>query len=322
MRRVLVGCLAYVLYCFSSVSAGEPFVSPAHHSKTVNGVDIHYTIAGEGPPVFLLHGWPFTSYSWRHTIPALAEHYTVIAPDLRGYGYSGKPATGYDKRTMAADIKALAEALGFEKIALIGHDRGARVATRFAKDHPGFIDRLVTIDNIPTVYVFEHLDARLAGAYWIFLFNSVPDVPERLITGHEDYWIRYFINAWSYNPGFLSEDDIAVYVNAIKAPGGLRGGLSDYRAAPIDVEQDLADRDQKISVPVMTLWGAEFELVGGMFDVEAVWREFATDLTAIPVPLAGHMPHEENPDFVNARLLEFLEGWGGVESKAINNHKE
>lgn len=286
-------------------------VGVRHHRLKVNGIEMHYVEAGSGPPVVLLHGWPFTWFSWRKNIAALAKRYRVIAPDLRGYGETDKPVAGYDKRTMARDILELTRGLGMKRIALIGHDRGARVATRFAKDHAQVVDRLVTLDNIPTVYAAEHFDARLAGKYWIFSFNQVQDLPESLITGREETWIRYFTRTWSYDPQFLSEEEIAVYVRAVAQPGGLRGGFSDYRAGAEDVAQDKADRATKISCPVLTMWGREFELVGGLFDVAAVWREFATNLTAVAVPFAGHMPQEENPGFVNAELEKFLEGWKG-----------
>jgi pimeloyl-ACP methyl ester carboxylesterase len=321
-RALLATALVSIGIAFHAGSGGAVAAEPVwrealkragarHHRRKANGLDMHYIEAGQGPPVVLLHGWPFTSFSWRKTIPALASRYRVIAPDLRGYGETEKPTTGYDKRTMARDVLELCRGLGIGRIALIGHDRGARVATRFAKDHPEVIDRLVVIDNIPTVYVAERVDARLAAKYWIFFFNQVPDLPEALISGREDIWIRYFARTWSYDPHFLSEKEIAEYVRAYAQPGALRGGFADYRAGGEDVAQDRADRHVKISCPTLALWGREFELVGGLFDVAAVWSEFASNLTAIPVPFAGHMPHEEQPDFVNAELVRFLESWRG-----------
>ncbi|MGH9023356.1 MAG: alpha/beta fold hydrolase, partial [Acidimicrobiia bacterium] len=152
-----------------------------HHTTSVNGIKVHYVRAGEGPPVLLLHGFPETWYAWRKQIPVLAEKYTVIAPDLRGYGETDKPTSGYDKRTMATDARELMRSLGYSKIALVGHDRGARVGTRFAKDFRDDIDRLVVMDNIPTRVVFTSTDAVLAKKYWFFFFNQVPDLPEALI---------------------------------------------------------------------------------------------------------------------------------------------
>jgi haloacetate dehalogenase len=144
-----------------------------------NGIRQHYLEAGNGPPVVLLHGFPETSYAWRHQIPVLARHYQVIAPDLRGYGETEKAASGYDKRNMANDLRELMKALEIRKIALVGHDRGARVATRFAKDHPDATDRLVVLDNVPTRIIARDFDAEKAKAYWFFLFHLVPDCPRR-----------------------------------------------------------------------------------------------------------------------------------------------
>jgi haloacetate dehalogenase len=140
-----------------------------HHTVEANGIRQHYVEAGNGPTVVLLHGFPETYYAWRHQIPVLAQHFRVIAPDLRGYGATDKPAAGYDKRTMANDLVALLDKLDVNRIALVGHDRGARVATRFAKDHPHRLDRLVVMDNVPTRVVAERLNAQIAKAYWFFL---------------------------------------------------------------------------------------------------------------------------------------------------------
>jgi haloacetate dehalogenase len=154
-----------------------------HRTADIGDLRMHWAEAGEGPLVVLLHGFPETWFAWRHQIPALAGRYRVVAPDLRGYGRSGKPAGGYDKRSMAGDIKGLMDYLGESRAALVGHDRGARVATRFAKDHPGMIDRLVVMDNIPTREIYASMDAAKARAHWFFIFNSTPDLPEALITG-------------------------------------------------------------------------------------------------------------------------------------------
>jgi haloacetate dehalogenase len=282
-----------------------------HHRAVVNGISMHFVTAGEGPPVVLLHGWPETWYAWRKQIPALAASYSLIVPDLRGYGDSDKPATGYDKRTMANDVKALLEHLGVPAAAVVGHDRGARVATRMAKDHPTMVDRLVILDNIPTRVVFQAMDARLAKGYWFFNFNQVPDLPEQLITGREELWLRHFYSTWCYDPTTITDDDVAEYVRAYSAPGGLRGSFADYRAGATDVEQDLADAEVLIDCPVLTMWGADFALVGGMFDVEQVWNTMATNVRGMAIPRCGHLCQEERPDIVNAELITFLDGWNG-----------
>ena len=274
-----------------------------------NGINQHFLEAGKGAPVVLLHGFPETSYGWRHQIPELAKRYHVIAPDLRGYGETDKPADGYDKRNMALDLRELMRALGISKVALVGHDRGARVATRFAKDHPDALDRLVVMDNVPTRIVSREFNAKMAKVYWFFMFHLVPDLPEALIEGREDVWLRHFFSAWTHNKAAFTEDDIAAYVEAYRKPGAVRGALSDYRANAVDVAQDLLDADTKIDVPTLSLWGAEFDGVGKMFDMAAVWSEMASDLRTHAVPNAGHLVQEEQPEIVNRLLVDFLSGW-------------
>jgi pimeloyl-ACP methyl ester carboxylesterase len=285
-------------------------VKISHHTVEANCIRQHYLEAGDGPPVILLHGFPETSYAWRFQIPELARKYRVIAPDLRGYGETDKPATGYDKRTMANDLRELMQVLDIPKIALVGHDRGARVATRFAKDFPYLLDRLVVMDNVPTRIVSREFSARLAKSYWFFIFNQVPDLPEALISGREDLWLRHLFSDWCYNPLAIDGEAFDTYVKAYRRPGALRGAMSDYRAIGEDVAQDLVDADQKIACPTLALWGEDFHAVGRMFDMKQVWEEMASNLSVAPIPRAGHLPQEEQPELVNAALLDFLRGWG------------
>ena len=276
-----------------------------------NGIRQYYLETGSGPPVVLLHGFPETNYAWRYQIPVLASHYRVIAPDLRGYGETEKPASGYDKRNMATDLRELMKALDIRKIALVGHDRGARVATRFAKDHPDAIDRLVVMDNVPTRIVARDFDAQKAKAYWFFLFHLVPDLPEALIAGREAIWLRHFFSDWCYDPAAISDEAFDTYVRAYQAPGAVRGAMADYRANAEDIAQDIADAEVKIACPVMSLWGADFYAVGKMFDMPKVWREMASNLVTHAIPQCGHLPHEEQPEMVTRLLVGFLEDWKG-----------
>ncbi|MBR7944787.1 alpha/beta fold hydrolase [Burkholderia cenocepacia] len=282
-----------------------------HHTVTANGIRQHVIDAGAGPVVVLLHGFPETSFAWRFQIPVLARHYRVIVPDLRGYGETDKPAAGYDKRNMARDLAALLDALGIERIALVGHDRGARVATRFAKDFPERVERLVVMDNVPTRIVAQNMTAQTTRAYWFFLFHQVPDLPEALIAGKEAEWLSYFFADWCYNPHAISGDAFDTYVRAYRRPGAVRGALADYRANAEDVQQDLVDADVRIACPTMAIWGEDFYAVGKMFDMKAVWEGMATHLRAEPIAQCGHLPHEEQPERVNALLLDFLRGWAG-----------
>jgi haloacetate dehalogenase len=282
-----------------------------NHTLHANGVRQHYLEAGSGAPVVLLHGFPETSFAWRHQIPELAKRFRVIAPDLRGYGETDKPASGYDKRTMANDLRELVRELDIPKVSLVGHDRGARVATRFAKDHPDALDRLVVMDNVPTRIVARDFDANKAKAYWFFMFHLVPDLPEALIAGREDLWLRHFFSDWCYNPHAISGEAFDTYVRAYRRPGAVRGAMADYRANAEDNAQDLADADIKISCPVLSLWGADFYAVGQMFDMAKVWSEMADNLHVYEIPRCGHLPQEEQPEIVNRLLLNFLDGWNG-----------
>lgn len=278
-----------------------------HHTERLNGIRQHWVTAGEGPPVYLLHGFPQTWYAWRKQIPELARRYTVIAPDLRGYGDTEKPAGGYDKRTMAADLAALMDHHGHDRAAIVGHDRGARVGTRFAKDHPDRIDRFVTLDNVPTRTLFEHISLPLAQVGWFFTFLTVPDLPEALITGREEIWLRHFFRTWSYNPDLLSPEEVDVYVRALRQPGAVRGAAMDYRAAGEDLAQDLADASTPIRCPVLAMWGESFEANTRSFDMTAVWRDMATDVRTRGIPRCGHLCHEERPQIINHEILAFLE---------------
>jgi haloacetate dehalogenase len=281
------------------------------HTVRANGIRMHVAEAGKGPPVVLLHGYPETWYAWRNQWLNLAQDYHAIMPDLRGYGDSDKPDSGYDKRTMAEDVRQLVAHFGYDRISLIGHDRGARVATRFAKDHRQMVDRLAVLDNIPTRVVFNSTDARLARLYWFFYFQQVPHLPEALIERREEIFLRHFYSTWCYNPAAIDELAIAEYVRAYSQPGSLRGALNDYRAGPLDLQQDVEDADDLIECPVLALWGADFELVGQAFDVIGVWKSMAKNVRGVAIPRCGHLPQEEQPERVNQELRDFLNGWRG-----------
>ena len=196
----------------------------------VNGIRLHYVLEGQGPLVVLLHGWPQTWYCWRKVIAPLADGHTVLVPDLRGYGQSDKPPAGYDKRTMAEDVRALAGHLGHSRIALLaGHDRGARVAHRYALDHPGEVERLAVLDIVPTREMFARADATVARGYWHWLFHLQPDLPELLVGPNIEAYLRWFFERWTANRPAV-EEAVPEYVHAFSAPGALRAGFDDYRA--------------------------------------------------------------------------------------------
>lgn len=280
--------------------------SPRHDTLIVNGIRMHYVEQGKGPAVVLLHGFPENWYAWRHQIPALAEQFRVIVPDLRGYGASQKPASGYDKKTMARDIRELMVCLGIERAAIIGHDRGARVGLRFAKDIPEMTTCFAALDNIPTLTIFDRMNAAVARTHWFFLFNAVRDLPEMLITGREEAWLRHIFSSWTHNPETLTDEEIGKYVETYRRPGSLRGAFEDYRAGEVDVEQDKADHSELLQMPTLVLWGEDFAAGGKLWDFREVWREYATHLQFAPIPKCGHLPHEEQPGMVTEQLLRFL----------------
>ncbi len=270
-----------------------------------DGVRIHYRRMGKGPGMVLLHGWPETGHMWRKVMPALAERFDVVAPDLRGYGDSDRPRAGYDKRTMAADIAEVIGALGAGPVVLVGHDRGARVAHRFALDHPALLTHLVLLDIAPPYDVFERMDQQSARARWHWLFHLVPDLPEALTAGREEIYLRYLHRAWAYNPAAIEEEAIQEYVRCFRQPGAMRAGFEDYRAgATIDLEHDAADRDKKVTVPTLVLWGGS--RMSQATDMLGVWKERCERVEGFAVPDCGHFIPEEQPAVVIDAILKFV----------------
>ncbi|HEX6357054.1 alpha/beta hydrolase [Actinophytocola sp.] len=272
----------------------------------VNGIRLHYTRAGSGPLLVLLHGWPQTSLCWRPVLADLAATHTVVAPDLRGYGLSDKPATGYDKRQMAADIAGLVEHVGFERAVVVGHDRGARVAHRWALDRPDQVEKLVVLDVVPTREMFRRLDASVATGYWHWLFHMQPDLPELLVGNNVRAYLEYFYERWSHHR--LAPDAIDAYVRAFSRPGALRAGFDDYRAQDRDVALDDEDAEagRRLAMPVLALWGSAG--LPARLPTEDIWRQYADDVTAAEIGECGHFIPEERPDVLLTHLRKFLSG--------------
>ncbi|MBI3625846.1 MAG: alpha/beta hydrolase [Candidatus Rokubacteria bacterium] len=277
-----------------------------HVVRVSDGVRIHYRQMGRGPAMVLLHGFPQTGHMWRKVMPALAERFTVVAPDLRGYGDSDRPASGYDKRRMAVDIAEVIQALGIAPIVLVGHDRGARVAHRFALDHPTMLTRLVLLDIAPTYDVFERMDQHGARERWHWFFHQVHDLPEALVAGHEEIYLRYCFRAWSFNPVAVEEEAVQEYLRCFRQPGAMRAAFDDYRAgATIDLEHDGADRGKKVRAPTLVLWG-ETGRMPQSADMLGVWRARCEEVEGHAIADCGHFLPEEQPAAVIDAILKFV----------------
>ncbi len=271
---------------------------------TRDRIRIHYRRLGQGPGLVLLHGFPQTGHMWRKVMSALAEGFTVVAPDLRGYGDSDRPAGGYDKRSMAADIADLIRALGLEPVVLVGHDRGARVAHRFALDHPALLTRLVLLDIAPTYDIYAQMDQHSARARWHWLFHQVPDLPEALTAGREDIYLRSLYKAWTLNPAAIEEEAIQEYLRCFRQPGAMRAAFEDYRAGgTADLEHDAADRHRTVAAPTLVLWGAG--RTSQASDMLGVWRARCDQVEGHVVPDCGHFIPEEQPQVVIDAVLKF-----------------
>ncbi|VXB81526.1 alpha/beta fold hydrolase [Massilia sp. 9I] len=277
------------------------------------GVTIAGVIGGAGPPLLLLHGHPQTHAIWHKLAPTLAQHFTVVACDLRGYGDSSKPQGSadhgnYSKRSMAADMLAVMRQLGFERFRVMAHDRGARVAHRLAADHPQAVERAVLLDIAPTLAMYEKTTEAFARAYWhwFFLIQPAP-LPERLIEADPGAYLRDVMGRRSAGLAPFDARALAEYARCLALPGTAHGICEDYRAAAgIDLEHDRHDRDagRRIDMPLLALWGAQ-GVVARCFDPLAEWRKVAAQVEGEALD-CGHYIPEEAPSALLARALPFL----------------
>lgn len=272
------------------------------YSIALPDLTMHLRRTGDGPLLVLLHGWPQTSYCWRHVMPALGEHFDVVAPDLRGYGLTDKPRGDYTKRRMAQDIRELIAALGHDSAGIVGHDRGARVAHRFALDHPGATRALTLLDIAPTLHMMRNATPGVAAGYWHWLFHMRADLPERLAGQDVEGYLRYFFDDWTFQRAAL-EDGIPHYVSAFEQPGALRAGFDDYRATAQDIALDQQDQDADhvIEGPVQILWGESG--LSSTTDGLRPWGTFAPQAFGEGLPECGHFIAEEQPEVLVRHLL-------------------
>ena len=278
-----------------------------------SGAEIHYLRSGQGEPVLLLHGYPQTHACWHRIAPSLAQHYTVICADLRGYGDSSKPVglpdhSNYSKRAMALDMVELMASLGFERFHLVGHDRGGRVSHRLAADHPQRVHTLTVLDISPTLRMFESTNMAFAKAYYHwFLMLQPPPLPEQMLAGQVPFNILGRVGREEPDLSKFSEEAVCEYVRCYADPAAIHASCEDYRAAgSIDLEHDRADRaaGRKLTMPLHTLWGAE-AVVGTMFNCLEDWQQVAENVTGRAMP-SGHFVPEEAPQETLAEIEKFL----------------
>jgi haloacetate dehalogenase len=274
------------------------------------GAEINGVIGGSGPPLLLLHGWPQSHVEWHRVAPVLAGHFTVIATDLRGYGDSSIPAEGsrhegYSKRAMARDQIEVMRSLGFDRFAVAGHDRGARVGQRMAMDYPDAVTKLALIDVVPTDTLYTHLTKEFATVYyhWFLLVQPSP-LPETILGNSAEFFLR----TWAFSgliPEVITAEAFAEYLRCFKNPATLHAMCEDYRAgATIDLEHEKNDLDKKMHCPVLVLWGGKGAM-GLLYDVLAQWQDRALHVRGKAFD-GGHWLPEQFPEDISAELAAFF----------------
>jgi haloacetate dehalogenase len=276
---------------------------------TTQATTINLVRGGRGDPLLLLHGYPQTHVCWHRVAPILAEHFTVVCPDLRGCGDSAKPPSdpehlAYSKRVMAHDQVEVMQRLGFREFAVVGHDRGARVAHRMALDNAENITKLALLDIIPTRTAFAHVNKEMATAAFNWFFSIQPDgLPERLIGAEPAFYLRWLLDHWCGTKAALAVEAVAEYQRCFDA-AAIRATCEEFRAAAtIDLIHDEPDQEQKISCPTLLLWSAAS--MWATYDMLAVWRARAEDVQGVALE-CGHFLPEENPERTAAELLRFF----------------
>ena len=277
------------------------------------GVRLAAGRAGNGPPLLLLHGHPQTHAMWHLVAPRLARHFSVVWMDLRGYGNSGRPQDDdshsvYSKREMALDALAVMEHAGFDRFQVLAHDRGARVAHRLAADHPGTVEQMLLLDIAPTLAMYEQTSREFATAYWHWFFLiQPPPLPEALIESDPVRYLRSVMGKRHAGLGAFAPQALAHYERCVQMPGTAQAICADYRAsATIDLDHDKADRaaGRKLEQALRVLWG-EHGAVGNSFDVLALWRERASNVSGHSLP-CGHYIAEEAPALLLEQAMEFF----------------
>ena len=278
-----------------------------HQTADLGEVQLHYVTGGQGRPVVLLHGWPQTWYAWHKIMPVLAEHFTVIAPDLRGLGDSTRPEGGYDKRTIAEDIHHLVSQLGVGPVSLVGHDWGAPVAYAYAASYPDDVQRLAMLAvGIPDESLLTvPLGPLLNGTgLWHFVFHAVRDVPEMLVAGRERAYLDWFYHwgAFDYASAF-EPSEVDEYARAYALPEAMHAGFEFYRAVPRDIDDNRRFAQVKLKTPTLFVAG---DAGGGLDDTVSQLKAVIEDVRGVAIAQCGHWIATERPQELLAQLLPFL----------------
>lgn len=279
-----------------------------HHYVQVNGIRMHYVRAGHGPKlVVLLHGFPECWYSWRHQIPALAEHFSVVAPDMRGYNETDKPRDGYDIRSLVQDIVELIAALGYQQVFLVGHDWGGMVAWSLAITHPELVERLIVL-NLPHPTLFMQAfrgNWQQIKRSWYMFFFQLPWLPEASIRANQHETIERAMRGTAIEKSHFTDQDMLFFKQAIAKPGALTAALNYYRALPKGSQGFYKGTGMRVLMPTLLIWGENDMALGK--ELTYGTERFVPDLRIRYIPDCGHFVHEEQPERVNQYMLEFLE---------------
>ena len=297
LRNILLISLILPCLALSSKAADLPKGAESQYAQ-VNGIRVHYVKMGEGPLLILLHGWPQTWYEWRKVMPALADKFTVVAPDLRGLGLSEKTQIGYDKHTIANDIAALIKHLGERSAIVVGHDMGGKVAYVLGLLHPELVTKLIMVDCMPPGT--ENMDPA-KGGMWHYGFHMAAQFPEMLTKGREREYISAQMTSWLHQKDAITQDALDEYAKYYASPGGMTAGFNYYRALPGDAKFLEAYADRKFAMPVLTIAG-RYGVSDNLF--KAMMPK-ADNLKGVIAEESGHFVPEEAPVFLTEQILNF-----------------
>jgi haloacetate dehalogenase len=282
-----------------------------------DGCRINVVHGGTGPALLLLHGYPQNHVEWHKVAPCLTKHFSVVCPDLRGYGDSEKPPSTNDdlstycKKASARDQIAVMRHLGHHKFHLVGHDRGVRVGLRLALDHPNSVLSFTNLDVMPSMEAFENMDASLAYSWFHWLLMRQPSpLPETIFSANPKLFLDFFLENWTSVPNSFTEAAYEEYLRCFSDPETVRAMCADYRSVTLDIKHDDIDRGKQLSCPVLVLWGSEMSKrpgwqTGKNLDMMSVWRARASNVRGKALE-CGHFIPEEKPEELVSELLEFI----------------